>query len=273
MTTREHKTGVTHVDAVETADKLGTTVEEVIATRITEEDMQRHSAAALVFRSRTGLRICGIMFVMGCNQAGFGIDWAVIGGINSYDSWHNYFGFESAGVIIGTINALMTIGTFVGAPFLALGDTFGRRGVNFIGNFIVVIAALLQGLAPNLPCFFIGRLLLGFGTALCTAPQYMAEIAPVHLRGRLVGIFGACFQVGSIFMNAALIGFTQWKGTDWQWRTPLSKFSLLVCCKQLDQSIEECTLTSSFFQSSKPRSLSSSALASFSSAPSPLDGL
>ncbi|KAI4599998.1 hypothetical protein KJ359_001099 [Pestalotiopsis sp. 9143b] len=232
MAERDHKTGVSHVDAAETAEKLGTTVDEVIATRITEEDMLRHSAEALTFRSRTGLRICAIMFVMGCNQAGYGIDWAVIGGINAYDSWHSYFGFGNAGVIIGTINALMTVGTFVGAPFLALGDTFGRRGVNFIGNFLVVIAALLQGLAPNLPCFFIGRLLLGFGTALCTAPQYMAEIAPLHLRGRLVGIFGACFQVGSILMNAALIGFTQWTNSNWQWRTPLileGFFPFIVC--------------------------------------------
>lgn len=225
MAERDHKTGVSHVDAVETAEKLGTTVEEVVATRITEDDMMRISAESLAFRSSTGLRICGIMFVMGCNQAGYGIDWAVISGINSYDSWHEYFNFGTAGVIIGTMNALMTIGTFVGAPFLALGDTFGRRGVNFVGNALVVIAALLQGLAPNLPCFFVGRLLLGFGTALCTAPQYMAEIAPVHLRGRLVGIFGACFQVGSIVMNAAMMGFTKWTGTDWQWRVPLSKLT------------------------------------------------
>ncbi|KAI0128303.1 putative MFS sugar transporter protein [Xylariales sp. AK1849] len=225
------KTGVAHVDAVETAEKLGTTVDEVIATRMTEEDMMRISASSLAFRSRTGLRICGIMFVMGCNQAGYGIDWAVISGINSYDTWHNYYGFGNTGVTIGTINALMTVGTFVGAPFLALGDTFGRRGVNFIGNAIVIVAALLQGLAPNLPAFFVGRLLLGFGTALCTAPQYMAEIAPVHLRGRLVGIFGACFQVGSIVMNAAMMGFTKWN-SDWQWRTPLileGLFPFIVC--------------------------------------------
>jgi MFS family permease len=222
MAERDVKTGVSRVDAANTAEKLGTTVEEVIATRITEEDMMKQSASALVFRSRAGLRICGIMFVMGCNQAGYGIDWAVISGINSYDRWHAYYGFDNAGVILGTINALMTVGTFVGAPFLALGDTFGRRGVNFVGNFLVVVAAMLQGLAPNLPCFFIGRLCLGFGTALCTSSQYMAEIAPVHLRGRLVGIFGACFQMGSIVMNAAMMGFTKWD-SDWQWRTPLSK--------------------------------------------------
>lgn len=216
------KTGVAHIDAVETADKLGTTVEEVIATRITEEDMMRISAASLVFRSRTGLRICGIMFVMGCNQAGYGIDWAVISGINSFDTWHDYFGFPNAGVIIGTINALMTVGTVLGAPFLSLGDVIGRRGVNFLGNFLVIVAGLLQGLAPNLPCFFIGRLVLGFGTALCTAPQYMAEIAPVHMRGRLVGIFGACFQIGSVLMSGIMMVFSTWN-SDYQWRLPLSK--------------------------------------------------
>ncbi|ORY59292.1 sugar transporter [Pseudomassariella vexata] len=232
MTTRRDvKTGVSLVAAVETAEKLGTTVDEVVAARLSEEDMMRISAESLNISSWTGLRICGIMFVMGCNQAGYGIDWAVVGGINAFDSWHDYFGFGEAGVILGTMNALMTIGTFVGAPFLALGDTFGRRGVNFVGNALVVAAALLQGLAPNLPCFFVGRLLLGFGTALCTAPQYMAEIAPVHLRGRLVGIFGACFQVGSIVMNAAMMGFTQWN-SDWQWRAPLlleGLFPFLVC--------------------------------------------
>ncbi|KAI0379607.1 putative MFS sugar transporter protein [Hypomontagnella monticulosa] len=231
MAAHDSKPAMLHVDANVEAEKLGTTVDEVIATRITEEDMLRHSRQSLNIRSGTGLRICLIMFVMGCNQAGYGIDWAVIGGINSFDRWHDYYGFGNTGVIIGTMNALMTIGTFVGAPFLALGDTFGRRGVNFVGNALVVVAALLQGLAPNLPCFFVGRLVLGFGTALCTAPQYMAEIAPIHLRGRLVGIFGACFQVGSIVMNAAMMGFTAWD-SDWQWRTPLileGLFPFIVC--------------------------------------------
>lgn len=125
----------------------------------------------------------------------------------------------------------MLIGNFVGAPFLALADVIGRRGINFLGNFIVIVAALLQGLAPNLACFMVGRFLLGFGTSMCSAPQYMAEIAPVHLRGRLVGIFGACFQVGSLAMTGAMMGFTKWE-SNWQWRTPLileALFPFLVC--------------------------------------------
>ncbi|KAB5515539.1 general substrate transporter [Coniochaeta sp. 2T2.1] len=212
---------VHHHDDLVTANKLGLEVEEVAVSRLTEEDLMRISSQALTVKSKTGLRIFLIILVMGLNQAGYGIDWAVIGNVNSYQSWHDYFGFGNSGPILGTINALMQIGTFCGAPFLALSDVIGRRGINFLGNAIVIVAALVQGLAPNLPCFMVGRFLLGFGTSLCSAPQYMAEIAPVHLRGRLVGVFGACFQIGSIVMIGAMMGFSTWEGNDWQWRCPL----------------------------------------------------
>lgn len=130
-------------------------------------------------------------------------DWSI--GLRVKD----YFGFPNSGPILGTINGLMTIGNFCGAPFLALGDVIGRRGVNFAGNVIVIIAALLQGLAPNLACLMVGRFLLGFGSSMASAPQYVAEVAPLHLRGRLVGFFGTFFQFGSVIMIGAMTGFTK----------------------------------------------------------------
>jgi hypothetical protein len=33
------------------------------------------------------------------------------------------------------------------------------------------------------------------------AAQYIGEFAPTHLRGRLVGLYGACFQVGSVLVS------------------------------------------------------------------------
>lgn len=125
----------------------------------------------------------------------------------------------------------MTIGNFVGAPFVALGDVIGRRGVNFIGNLIVIVAALLQGLAPNLPALMIGRFLLGFGSSMASTPQYMAEVSPLHLRGRLVGFYGTFFQVGSLIISGAMVGFTKWN-SNYQWRIPLifeAFFPLLTC--------------------------------------------
>lgn len=227
---KEIKEAVEHIDNV---DQLKHThVEEVVVNRITEDDVMKLSRESLNFWSGTGFRICLIMFVQGCNQAGYGVDWAVIGGINAFDSLHQFFGFGTSGGTFGLINALMNIGQVCGAPFLALNDVIGRRGVNFVGNFLVLVAALLQGLAPNLAALMGGRFLLGFGSALMSNPQYMAEVAPVHLRGRLVGIFGACFQIGSVGMNAAMIGLSTITTSNWGWRIPLlleGLFPLIVC--------------------------------------------
>ncbi|EKD20139.1 uncharacterized protein L3040_002188 [Drepanopeziza brunnea f. sp. 'multigermtubi'] len=174
-------------------------LEEVVLARLTEDDVYALSQDSLHFKSWTSFRIFLLMLVMGCNQAGYGIDWTVIG--------------------------------VCGAPFLALSDVIGRRGINFLGNFIVILAALLQGLSTNLAMFMAGRFFLGFGSALMSAPQYMGEVAPAHLRGRLVGLFGACFQVGSLGMSAALLGFNKMRG-DWGWRVPLlleALFPTIVC--------------------------------------------
>ncbi|KAH6898204.1 sugar transporter [Thelonectria olida] len=231
MAAGDDKHEIHHRDDIAAATKLGVDVGEVVAHRITEDDLLRQSRESLSIYSWTGLRICGIMVVMGLNQAGYGVDWGVIGGINAFDRWRDYYGFEAAGVIISTINALMQIGTFVGAPFLALSDVIGRRGINFAGNLLTVVGAFMQGAAPNLATLMAGRLVLGFGTALCTAPQYVAEVAPVHLRGRIVGIFGACFQVGSLLMMGVMMVLTRWE-SDWQWRTAFfiqAIFPGLVC--------------------------------------------
>ncbi|KAL4870964.1 hypothetical protein BDV12DRAFT_40994 [Aspergillus spectabilis] len=206
-------------------------VEEAVLASLTEEDVWKLSQQSLTMRSWTGFRICLILFVQGCNQAGYGVDWAVIGGINAYESWHNYFGFGTSGGTYGLINALMNIGNVCGAPFLALSDVIGRRSVNFIGNLIIIVASIMQATAPNLKLFMAGRFLMGFGSALLSSSQYMGEISPVHLRGLLVGIFGACFQIGSLCMTAAMIGITKLDG-NLQWRLPLylnMVFPVIVC--------------------------------------------
>ena len=127
----------------------------------------------------------------------------------------------------------MSIGTLCGAPIQTFADVIGRRGINWLGNAIVIFAAILQGCAQNMPMFMAGRFFLGFGSSIMSSPQYMAEVAPAHLRGRLVGIFGSFFQVGSVMMLGAMVGFTDLSDTNnWQWRVPLlleAMFPLIVC--------------------------------------------
>jgi MFS family permease len=248
--------------------------EEIVVQRITDEDLLRISREAMPkFWTTTGFRICLIIFLQGCNQAGYGVDWAVISewsrseallvccwmltivrlqvvsmrirhgtstlisklmAVCQHDSCYMKCALTQK-VEFAHITALMRIGTVVGAPFLALNDKIGRRGVNFLGNALVICAALMQALAPNLSCFMAGRFFLGFGSALMSSPQYIAEVAPVHLRGRIVGLFGACFQIGSVAMTAGMIGTTKMAASEtnnWSWRLPLllqTFFPAVVC--------------------------------------------
>lgn len=155
----------------------------------------------------------------------------MISGINAITEWHDYFGFGTSGSTFGIITALMTIGNFCGSYFLALQDIIGRRSVNFIGNVLVIVAGLMQGLSTNLQVFMAGRFLLGFGSGMMSSSQYMAEISPMHWRGRLVGIFGACFQVGSVVFLGVMFKFNE-LNNDWSWRIPLlleCLFPAIVC--------------------------------------------
>ncbi|KAJ5749969.1 hypothetical protein N7533_006997 [Penicillium manginii] len=202
-------------------------IEEVTLARLTEEDLWKLSEDSLSVWSWTGFRLGLIMFVHGCNQLTGG----VIGGINSLEAWHTYLGFGTSGSAYGLINALMSIGTVCGAPFMGLADVIGRRGINFAGNAIVIFAAIIQGCAINLPMFMAGRFFMGFGTALMSSSQYIGEISPIHLRGRMVGFFGACFQVGSLAMLGAMVGLSNLPGNK-SWRIPLileAIFPAIVC--------------------------------------------
>ncbi|EEY19545.1 sugar transporter [Verticillium alfalfae VaMs.102] len=206
-------------DAVADANKTGVQVVDVVATRITEDHLNDKSREAFPGGPR---------LVSAC----YGIDWGVISSINSNDMWHEYYGFGNSGHIIGVINALMTIGATVGAPFLSFADKWGRRSVNFAGCALTVIAAIIQAMAPNTGVLIFGRFVLGFGTALCTSSQYIAEVAPPHMRGRIVGVFGACFQVGSMAIIGIMAAISDWH-SNWQWRTAFfiqALFPAFVCC-------------------------------------------
>jgi len=96
----------TRGDAAFVAGKQDIDIVDEVLNRVAEDDVMAISESSLVLRSRTGLRIAGILLVMGVNQAAYGVDWAVMGNINAYATWHDYFGFGDTGAILATINAL-----------------------------------------------------------------------------------------------------------------------------------------------------------------------
>lgn len=67
--TTKVETDIHHED-VRQAEKLGVEVDEVVVTRISEEDLMIISRECLDFHSRAGFRIALVTLVMGFNMAG-----------------------------------------------------------------------------------------------------------------------------------------------------------------------------------------------------------
>lgn len=68
--TTKHDPADVHHQDVHKAEKLGVQVDEVVATRISEEDLMRISRECLDMRSTAGLSIVLITLSMGFNMAG-----------------------------------------------------------------------------------------------------------------------------------------------------------------------------------------------------------
>ncbi len=156
------------------------------------------------------------------------------------------FGFDS-GVINGTVGALqqafdsdavgtgfniasMLLGCAVGAFFAGnLADKAGRKSTLLIAAVAFVISAYGSGISANSTQFVFFRILggLAVGAASILSPAYIGEIAPPHLRGRLIslqqlaivlGLFMAFFSNYNI-ANAAGGAAEKlwWDFSAWQW--------------------------------------------------------
>lgn len=98
------------------------------------------------------------------------------------------------------------VGALVGGK---MADALGRRGALFVCGVLFLIGAIGCAIAPNVTIMVIFRILLGFGVgaAAATVPLYLAEMAPVHMRGRMVTINELMIVTGQLLafvMNAIL---------------------------------------------------------------------
>ncbi|KAH6696579.1 putative transporter, partial [Leptodontidium sp. MPI-SDFR-AT-0119] len=146
----------------------------------------------------------------------FGYDQGVFGGILQNENWLNQFGHPSdtkTGIIVSSYNLGCLLGCFIN---FFIGDPLGRRKVIWLSASIIIIGAVLQTTAYNVPHLVIGRIITGVGTGLetSTVPMYQSELCEARLRGRLVsaevlfvgvGItiaywldFGMSFTAGSV---------------------------------------------------------------------------
>jgi MFS transporter, SP family, major inositol transporter len=137
----------------------------------------------------------------------FGYDTGVISGALLYMQEDlNLTPTTEAWVVSSLLFPGAAVGALVGGK---LADALGRRGSLFVCGVLFLVGALGCAIAPNVTIMVIFRILLGFGVgaAAATVPLYLAEMAPVHMRGRMVTINELMIVTGQLLafvMNAVL---------------------------------------------------------------------
>ncbi|MEV4991769.1 sugar porter family MFS transporter [Pseudarthrobacter sp. LMD1-1-1.1] len=118
----------------------------------------------------------------------FGYDTGVISGALLYmnDSL-NMSAVEEATVVSALLFPGAAVGALTGGR---MADKLGRRGSLLVCALLFLLGAMGCALAPTVTFMIAARIVLGLGVgaAAVTCPLYLAEMAPAHLRGRMVTI-------------------------------------------------------------------------------------
>jgi SP family arabinose:H+ symporter-like MFS transporter len=151
----------------------------------------------------------------------FGYDTAVIAGAIDYMVEK----FTLTPAMKGWITSNILLGCAAGAILAGpLSDWLGRRRLLLATAVLFGVSAIGTAIPENLTQFVIFRILggLAVGAAALVAPIYIAEIAPAHLRGRLVSlqqiaIISGMVVVAIVNWFIALQGDHTWN-VHWGWR-------------------------------------------------------
>ncbi len=126
-------------------------------------------------------------------------------------------GWASGCVLIGCATGVLMVGP--------ISDRFGRKKALLLAAVLFLASAIGTALPRDIWTFILFRWLggIGIGIASMSTPMYIAEIAPAHLRGRLVSVNQIAIVGGIVvvyFVNyfIARYGDQAWNETvGWRW--------------------------------------------------------
>lgn len=141
--------------------------------------------------------ILGITLVSALGGLLFGYDWVVIGGAKPF--YERFFDIAGSPHLQGWAMSSALIGCLFGALSSGyLSDRLGRKVPLLLAATLFTLSAIGTGASNGFTLFILYRLLggLGIGIASAVSPMYIAEIAPAHLRGRLVAVNQLTIVIG-----------------------------------------------------------------------------
>jgi MFS transporter, SP family, xylose:H+ symportor len=179
----------------------------------------------------------------------FGYDWVVIGGAKPF--FEKYFALVSRAQV-GWANSCALLGCLLGSLISGvLSDLYGRKRLLLTSAVLFTVSSILTGWAPAFLWFIVWRIIGGIaiGMASNLSPMYIAEVAPAHVRGRLVALNQLTIVIGILVAQvinwliadpvpdgatAAMIR-ESWNGQfGWRWMfTAVAVPSLVFFCSAL----------------------------------------
>lgn len=179
----------------------------------------------------------------------FGYDWVVIGGAKPF--YELYFNISESPSYQGLAMSIALIGCMIGACGCGwLADRIGRKKLLVVSAVIFLVSSILTGAFSTFGAFLAARFFggIGIGIASGLSPMYIAEVAPSHIRGKLVSLNQMTIVIGILaaqivnwqiaapipdgFSSAEIAaswnGQMAWRWMFWAGAVPAVMFLLLV---------------------------------------------
>lgn len=164
----------------------------------------------------------------------FGYDWVVIGGAKIF--YEQFFDIAGDPGMQGLAMSIALAGCLIGALTAGmLADKLGRKPLLLLSALIFVLTAYGTGAFSNFHLFLLARFCGGIaiGIASGLSPMYIAEVAPTHIRGKLVSLNQLTIVIGILaaqIVNWLLISDdTAWNvAMAWRWMFWAAAFPALA---------------------------------------------
>jgi SP family galactose:H+ symporter-like MFS transporter len=149
----------------------------------------------------------------------FGFDTGIISGaiIFIQKEYHLSMGME--GLVVSAVLIGAVCGTLVSN---IISRNFGRRNALISASILFTLGALGSAFAPSSSFLISVRFFLGIaiGIASYTAPLYLAEISPKHIRGRIIAFYQLMIAAGLLASYCSDMIFTP--SGSWRWMLGVS---------------------------------------------------
>ncbi|KAL1929611.1 hypothetical protein VTP01DRAFT_1749, partial [Rhizomucor pusillus] len=149
----------------------------------------------------------------------FGYELGILTGVYSMDSFQTQVDVQNKST---ALTSSLMAGAFVGALASGpLANFIGRRGIVCFGLVLFLLGGILQTGADEIGKIYAGRAVSGLcvGMLSMAVPLYHSEIAPKHLRGRLISIQQFAITLGICVAAWVDYGFSE-VASSASWRIP-----------------------------------------------------